>query len=267
MISALIIAKDEESNIGSCLDSLQGFADETIVVVDSSSTDETEQISRSKGARVLITDWQGFAATKSWGLRHTSGEFIIWIDADERMTPELAEEIKNTIQSDRCFSALAFPRKAYFLGRWIQHCGWYPGYVTRLFKKEKAKFDDKQVHEMLVVDGKVVRLKEALLHYTDPDLTHYFVKFNKYTQLAAEQMYQSGCRFKTSGAFLKPLLVFVKMYFVKLGFLDGREGFILCTLSAYYTFVKNIKLWEIQQHPANTPSANEKVNGNKQQPQ
>ena len=120
---------------------------------------------------------------------------------------------------------------------------------------------------MLVVDGKVVRLKEALLHYTDPDLTHYFVKFNKYTQLAAEQMYQSGCRFKTSGAFLKPLLVFVKMYFVKLGFLDGREGFILCTLSAYYTFVKNIKLWEIQQHPANTPSANEKVNGNKQQPQ
>ena len=264
MISALIIAKNEENNIGSCLDSLQGFADETIVVVDSSSTDETERISRSEGARVFVKEWQGFGATKNWGLQHASGDLILWIDADERMTPELAKEITATIQSNRDYSALAFPRKAYFLGRWIKHCGWYPGYVTRLFKKGKAKFDDKQVHEMLVVDGKVVKLKEALLHYTDPDLAHYFVKFNEYTRLAAEQMHLSGSRFKAIDIILKPLIVFVKMYLIKLGFLDGMEGFILSVLSAHYAFVKNIRLWEIQQHPANTPSANEKVNGNKQ---
>lgn len=264
MISALIIAKDEKNNIGPCLDSLQGFAGETIVVVDSSSTDETEQISRNRGARVLVKKWQGFGATKNWGLQQALGDHVLWIDADERMTPELAKEITRTIQSNPDYSALAFPRKAYFLGRWIKHCGWYPGYVTRLFKKEKAKFDDKQVHEMLVVDGKVIKLKEALLHYTDPDLAHYFVKFNKYTRLAAEQMYKSGCRFKPSGVILKPLIVFVKMYFIKMGFLDGMEGFSLSVLSAHYTFVKNIRLWELQRHSENTSSASETDNGNKQ---
>ncbi|MDO9390878.1 MAG: glycosyltransferase family 2 protein [bacterium] len=264
MISALIIAKDEKNNIGPCLDSLQGFAGETIVVVDSSSTDETEQISRNKGARVLVKEWQGFGATKNWGLQQASGDHILWIDADERMTPELAKEITSTIQSNPDYSALAFPRKAYFLGRWIKHCGWYPGYVTRLFKKEKAKFDDKQVHETLVVDGKVVKLKEALLHYTDPDLAHYFMKFNKYTRLAAEQMHKSGCRFKPSGVILKPLIVFAKMYFIKLGFLDGMEGFSLSVLSAHYAFVKNIRLWELQRNSENTSSANETGNGNKQ---
>ncbi|MBI5805991.1 glycosyltransferase family 2 protein [candidate division TA06 bacterium] len=264
MISALIIAKDEKNNIGPCLDSLQGFAGEIIVVVDSSSTDETEQISRNKGARVLVKEWQGFGATKNWGLQQASGDLILWIDADERMTPELAKEITTTIQSNRNFSALAFPRKAYFLGRWIKHCGWYPGYVTRLFKKEKARFNDKQVHEMLVVDGKVIKLKEALLHYTDPDLAHYLLKFNKYTRLAAEQMNKSGSRFKLSGVILKPLIVFVKMYIIKLGFLDGMEGFILSVLSAHYSFVKNIRLWEIKRHQGNMPRANETIDGNKQ---
>jgi len=250
MISALIIAKNEKNNIGPCLDSLQGFADEAVVVVDSSSTDETEQIARSKGARVFVKDWPGFGAAKAWGLEQTAGDFVLWIDADERMTPELADEIREMVKGHSVISAVAFPRKAFFLGRWIKHCGWYPGYVTRFFKKEKAKFDERQVHEKLVIDGPVVKAREALLHYTDPDLAHYFVKFNRYTQLAAEQMLLSGCRFRASDVIWKPPFIFIKMYLVKLGFLDGMEGFILCILSSYYAFVKSIKLWELQRQKA-----------------
>jgi len=245
MISALIIAKNEEGNIGECLQSLQGFADEAVVIVDSSSNDGTKRVAEEKGARVFVKDWEGYSLTKTWGLARTNGDHILWIDADERMTPELALEIKSTIQSGPEFSALAFPRKAFFLGRWISHCGWYPGYVTRFFIKGRARFDDKQVHEGLIVEGVVKKLKEPLLHYTDPDLTHYMAKFNHYTQLAAEQMHAAGRRFRISDAFIKPFAFFTKMYIIKLGFLDGWEGFILCVLSAYYVLVKYLKLWEL----------------------
>ena len=245
MISALIIAKNEESNIGPCLDSLRGFVDELLVVIDSTSTDGTERIARDRGARVFVKEWRGYSATKSWGLEQTSGEWILWIDADERMTPELARAIEMELHNGLGYAAIVFPRKAFFLGRWIKHCGWYPGYVTRFFKKGKAKFDDKQVHEGLTIEGTVIKMKEPLLHYTDPDLNHYLVKFNKYTQLAAEQLYASGRRFRISDVILKPTAFFIKMYIIKAGFLDGWEGFILCVLSSYYALVKYLKLWEL----------------------
>lgn len=244
MISTLIIAKNEENNIGPCLDSLQGFADEVIVVLDSASTDGTERIARDKGARVFIKEWLGYSASKSWGLEQTSGDWILWIDADERMTPELALSIKLKLHSGPSYVAMAFPRKAFFLDRWIKHCGWYPGYVARFFKKGKAVFDDKQVHEGLVIEGKVISLKEPLLHYTDPEINHYFKKFNRYTQLAAEQLHRSGRRFRVFDIAFRPGAYFIKMYIFKAGFLDGWEGFILCILSAYYVLVKYLKLWE-----------------------
>jgi glycosyltransferase involved in cell wall biosynthesis len=248
MISALIIAKDEERNIGPCIDSLKSLADETVVIMDSTSTDRSREIALEKGAKVFVKEWLGYGATKNWGLQHTSGDCILWIDADERMTPELASEIKNTMSSGIQFAALAFPRKAFFLGKWIKHCGWYPGYVRRLFKRGEARFDDKLVHEKLIVSGRTIRLKNALIHFTDPDINRYFTKFNEYTRLAAEQMHLNGRRFKVAEAILKPIFLFVKMYILKLGFLDGIEGFILCVFSSHYVFVKNVKLWEMQRH-------------------
>lgn len=245
-ISALIIAKNEERNIGHAIKSLSGLADEVIVVVDSTSTDQTGEIARNLGARTFIREWQGYGASKAWGVEQAAGDLILWIDADERVTPQLAEEIKAFPFLQSKAAAWAFPRKAYFLGRWIKHCGWYPGYVTRLFRKNQACFNDRAVHEGLVVEGEIICLREPLLHYTDPDLEHYLKKFNQYTGLAAVQLERSGKRFHMRNLILGPPAAFVKMYLLKLGFLDGIEGFILSVFSAYYVLVKNMKLWEME---------------------
>ena len=246
VISALIIAKNEEANIGPAIQSLKGLADEVIVVVDSSSADRTGEIARNLGARTFVREWQGYSASKAWAVEQAAGEWILWIDADERVTPQLADEIRAFPFPISKAAACAFPRKAYFLGRWIKHCGWYPGYVTRLFRKDRASFNDKAVHEGLVVDGETARLKHPLLHHTDPDLEHYLTKFNHYTGLAAVQQAGAGKRFKIGDMIIGPAAAFVKMYLLKLGFLDGVEGFILSVFSAHYVLVKNLKLWELE---------------------
>ncbi len=244
MISALIIARDEESNIGPCLDSLRGLADEAVVVVDSASSDRTEAIARERGARVWVREWQGFSATKQWGLRQAKGDWVLWLDADERMTPELSSAIQEEIGKEVNFSALAFPRQAFFLGRWIRHCGWYPGYVTRFFRPDRARFDDKLVHEGLLIEGPVRRVAQPILHYTDPDLERYLSKFNRYTELAARQMHEAGRQFQLTDLLFRPPAFFLKMYIIKAGFLDGYQGFVLSALSACYVAVKYLKLWE-----------------------
>lgn len=242
-ITALIIAKDEAANIGPCLESLGPLAAEPVVVVDDSTRDDTAAIARSHGARVFVRPWQGFSAAKAFGLEHASGDWVLWIDADERMTPRLADEIGRTTGAEDV-AAFALPRRAFFLGRWIRHCGWYPGYVPRLFRRGRARFDGKDVHEGLVVDGPVRRLQGDLLHYTDRDLAHYLDKFNTYTRLGAEQLQRNGCKFRLYQVMVKPAVFFLKMYVLKLGFLDGPEGLLLCLLSAHYVFVKYLKLWE-----------------------
>jgi len=243
-ISALIIAKNEEANIGPAIKSLKGLADEIIVVVDSQSTDKTDEVARNLGARTFVREWQGYGASKAWAVKQAKGEWILWIDADERVTPQLTKEVISC--QPFIAAAYSFPRKAYFLGRWIKHCGWYPGYVTRFFHKDRGSFNDKQVHEGLVVSGEIIRLNNPLLHYTDPNLEHYLTKFNHYTTLAAGQQRRSGKQFKTIDIILGPLAAFVKMYLLKLGFLDGLEGFILSVFSAHYVLVKNLKLWELE---------------------
>jgi glycosyltransferase involved in cell wall biosynthesis len=244
MITALIIAKNEAGNICPCLDSLRGIAAQAVVVVDSSSTDATAEIARLRGALVFIRPWPGYSAAKIFGLQQVTSEWVLWIDADERVTPQLAAEINRTVTTAQA-AAFAMPRRAFFMDRWIKHCGWYPGYVTRLFRRERARFDGKDVHEGLVVDGPVHKLRCDLLHFTDPDLEHYLDKFNHYTGLAAEEMHRNGRRFHIHQVAIKPVAFFLKMYLLKLGLLDGIEGLILCLLSAYYVFVKYLKLWEL----------------------
>ncbi len=246
-ISAIIIAKNEEYNIGRCLESLKDCIEDIVVLVDDQTNDKTIEIIRTFPAvRFYVINWKGYAKTKQYAVSLTKNEWILWIDADEALTDKLKTEINNFKTSVPKHSAYSMPRKAYFLGKWIKHCGWYPGRVTRLFKKKKAQFSDKQVHEHLVVDGSIGEFSADLNHFTDPDIKHYFKKFNEYTSLAAEDLLNGERKFKIFDLIFRPAIIFIKMYFIKLGFLDGIEGFILSIFSSLYVFTKYCKFWELK---------------------
>jgi len=175
-----------------------------------------------------------------------SNDWILWIDADEVVTKELSKELTGFKTPSPVFTAYSIPRKAFFLGKWIKHSGWYPGRVTRLFNKHEVKFSENDVHEHLLVKGETGKLNSDLEHYTDPNIYHYFQKFNRYTTLAAEELVKQGKSFSLSDILLRPIVIFVKMYFLKLGFLDGIQGFILAVFSSAYVFTKYCKFWELK---------------------
>ena len=246
-ISSIIIAKDEEANIARCIESQLNCIDEIIVLVDIRTVDKTFEIAKSYPlVKAQAVNWMGYSGTKKYGVSLASNDWIFWIDADEALTNELSQELllfKKTVPD---FSAYSVPRKAYFLGKWIKHSGWYPGRVTRLFDKNKVSFSDNDVHEYLVVNGTTGVLKSDIEHYTDPTIHHYFEKFNRYTTLAAEEMAKQGKVFKLSDIIFRPIFIFKKMYFFRLGFLDGIQGFILAIFSAAYVFTKYCKFWELK---------------------
>lgn len=235
---------NEEHNIVDCLESVK-WADE-IIVVDSGSTDKTIDLARQFTDKVLTVEWKGYGATKNVALDQATGDWILWLDADERVPPELAEEIQSVLREDTMCAGFDVARRAYFLGKWIKHCGWYPGRVTRLFRKDKSRFTETNVHEQIVVVGKIGNLLHDLLHFTDPDLQHYFHKFNKYTSLAAKDMQAAGKKFSLYDILVRPPFLFFKMYIMRRGFLDGIQGFMLSVVSAAYVFTKYAKLWELQ---------------------
>jgi glycosyltransferase involved in cell wall biosynthesis len=246
-LSSLIIAKNEELNIRRCIDSQLDCIDEIIVLVDESSADNTYDIVRSYPAvKARKVKWQGYSATKKFGVTLTSNDWIFWIDADESITPELCEEIKAFKKSVPVFTAYSVPRRAYFLGKWIKHSGWYPGRVTRLFNKIEVNFNSSSVHEQLETKGAAGRLVHDLEHYTDPSIHHYFEKFNNYTSLAASELSTKRKSFSILDLLIRPAGIFLKMYIIKAGFLDGIHGFILAVFSASYVFTKYCKLWELE---------------------
>lgn len=239
-LSAVIITKNEEANIKRCLESVK-FADE-IIVIDSNSTDKTKEIAESFGAKVFALPWQGFGAAKREGVNMASGEWILSIDADEEVPDELSKEIQSRIGSPNGISGFYVKRKTMFLGRWILHCGWYPGYVLRLFKKKDGNFDNAIVHEKVETKGPLGYLKCDLLHYSSPDLEDYLAKFNLYTTLGAEEAFTAGKKAGLLDIIIKPPVSFLKHYIVKQGFRDGLEGFILSVLSSIAVLVKYAKL-------------------------
>jgi len=241
-VSVIVITRNEERNIRDCLSSAR-WADE-VIVVDSGSSDGTVAAAREFSDKVFERPWEGFGASKNFALSQARNDWVFWLDADERVTPELAEEIELSLSGQTDMVGFSVPRKAFFLGTWIRHCGWYPGRVVRLFRRDKAVFSNDRVHERLIVDGPVAELKSDLLHYTDPSLEHYFTKFNRYTSLAAEDLAGKGRRTGIGRMLLNPVWTFFRMYFLRLGFLDGMPGLILCMLSAGYVFTKYAKLWE-----------------------
>jgi len=243
-ISAVIITQNEESNIKRCLDSI-AWVDE-IIVVDSQSTDNTPKIAAGFGAKVYDIEWCGFGPAKGFAVERATCDWILSIDADEELTEELAAEIKGVAESSDSLHGYEIPRMTNFLGKWIKHSRWYPDYVLRLFRRESGRFTDSLIHEKVIVEGDVGRLKNQLLHYSYPDIDTYFVKFEKYTSLKARELYKDGKRFNIGGFVVKPLAAFCRHYITGLGFMDGFEGFLIALFSAFGVVTRCVKLRSLE---------------------
>lgn len=242
-LSAIVITYNEESNIEHCLRSIS-WADE-IVMVDAMSQDRTLEIARKFSPRVFEKQWEGYYQAWSYALSVASGEWVLAIAADERVTEDLKSEIQETLKNP-LFDGYLIPRKSFFLGKWIKHCGWYPDRTLRLFRREKGYVTNKLVHEGFRVNGKTGLMRAPILHYTCPDLRSYLTKVNHYSSLKALELYQKGRRATAQHLIFPPIARFLKMYFLKLGFLDGIEGFLLSVLSGFSVFIRYTKLLEMQ---------------------
>ena len=243
-ISAIVITYNEEKNIQRCLESLS-WADE-IVVVDSFSQDRTKDIASSFTDKIFDLEWQGFGKQKEIARTKASYDWVLSVDADEVVSEKLKEEIKSVINKNDSSDGYYIPRLSNFLGRWIKHSGWYPDYVLRLFRKHQARFDESLVHEKLILEGKAGFLKNEILHYTDPDISHYLSKMYKYTTLSAQKLLAEGKSATLFDLLLRPVAIFFKMYLFKSGFLDGWQGFLLACFSSFHVFVKYAKLWHLR---------------------
>ncbi len=254
-LSVIIITCNEEANICRCLKSVE-WADE-IIVADSRSTDKTAELVRKHGGKLFEIDWPGFGPAKQAALERATGDWVLSIDADEELSPELAGEIKTITQDSSGSYGYYMPRKANFLGRWIYHCGWYPDPVLRLFRRDKGRFDRAVVHEQVLVEGPIGRLSGELLHYSYPDLETYFAKFNRYTTIGAEELARKGVRSSFAAIVFRPAVSFIKHYISKRGFLDGIEGLLISVFSSMAVMVKYAKLRQINR--ASESAANRKL--------
>ena len=245
-ISVTIITLNEEENIRACLESVK-WADE-ILVSDSGSSDRTVEICRAFGAKVFIDEWFGFGRQKNLTAGRTRNNWILNIDADERVTFELREEIEEALKRNDC-AGYKTPRKNFFGGRWIRHCGWYPDYNLRLYRKNAGGFNERAVHEAVQVDGNVGYLKNPLEHYTYRDISDYLKRMDRYSTLAAEEMFKNDRTIGSADLLLRPVFTFLKMFVLQKGFMDGYAGLILSCLYSSYTFSKYAKLWEMLKRP------------------
>jgi glycosyltransferase involved in cell wall biosynthesis len=241
-ISAVIITRNEESNIRDCLASVSWARE--IVVVDAESTDRTREIALEFTTLVHEKKWEGYAEAKAFAISRANSEWVLSLDADERVSEQLRNEIQALSEGGE-YQGYLVPIRPLFLGRWIRHCGWYPGYKLRLFKKARAGMTPRRLHEGIRVEGATRKLESPLLHLAYPTVHSYFRKFTAYTDLAAQELHDEGRRARLPDLVLRPLFSFVKMYLFKRGFLDGLEGFILCVFSSFYVFVKYVKLREM----------------------
>jgi glycosyltransferase involved in cell wall biosynthesis len=239
-LSAIVITHNEAANIGECLDAL-AFCDERIVV-DSGSSDGTVDIARGKSARVESHDWQGFGPQKNYALSLATGDWVLSIDADERVTPELATAIKAAL-ADTGADGFEFPRRSSFCGREMKHSGWYPDYVLRLFRRGKAKFDDALVHERVICGGPVKRLDRPLVHYPVQKLEAALSRMDRYSTASAAALVASGRRVSFVAGIGHGLYSFLRSYVLRLGFLDGAEGFLLAVANAEGSYYRYMKAW------------------------
>lgn len=242
-ISVFIITKNESKNIRDCLNSVK-WADE-IIVVDSESKDNTVEIAKKFTDKVFIHKWEGYAAQKSYTLSLARNEWVLSIDADERITPELSREILTMNLDNLNVSGYKIHRENYFLGKKIKHCGWGNDYQLRLFRKSKTRLTDRLVHEGFVVDGNISTLKNSMTHYSYENLKEGFAKINEYTSLEANEKYK---RKNVSGfsTLIYPIIGFIQHYFFRKGFLDGTRGLLISLMHAMTKLQVQMKMWELQ---------------------
>ena len=241
-ISAILITKNESHNIKDCLASIQALVSE-IIIVDSQSTDDTLKIANEFGAKVFVTDdWPGFGPQKNRALDYASCDWVLSIDADERLTPELISEIQAVLTNPGQTSCFTLPRLSQFCGKFIRHCGWYPDYVDRLFLRGTARFSDHLVHERLLPTGTCKKLSNHLLHYSYRSFEQVLQKVNSYSTLGAEQAFLKGKSTSLFSAIFHGTWAFFRTYVLKLGFLDGWHGYALSIANAQSSYYKYIKL-------------------------
>ena len=242
-LSVVIITYNEERNIARCLDSVKEIADE-IVIIDSYSTDNTTAIARGYNATVAEHPFAGYAQQKNLASTLTANNWILSLDADEALTPELLQSIKAVKQSPT-HNVYQMPRLTNYCGQWIRHCGWYPDRQTRLYDKTKGKWEEKKVHEFWQATNRTDTkglLKGDLMHYSFISLSQHLKKIERYTELAAEAAVADGKNASLLKIITSPGWHFFTEYFIKLGFLDGFNGFLICKLSAYTAFIKYSKI-------------------------
>ncbi|MGA9568415.1 MAG: glycosyltransferase family 2 protein [Candidatus Korobacteraceae bacterium] len=243
-LSVVIITFNEEANLARTLASV-AWADE-IIIVDSGSTDRTREVAESFHAQLCVESWKGFSAQKNSALAKAYGDWILSLDADEEVEPALADEIRTVLNANPSVAGFWIPRKNFFLGRWIRHGGYYPDRKLRLFRRGTAAFEDRLVHEDVRLDGASASLKNNLLHHAYPTLEDYLEHMNRYSSLGAEMAVANHPRgFSFVDIAIRPKLTFFYNYFLRLGFLDGREGLLLHLYHAGYVSWKYAKAWEL----------------------
>ncbi len=243
-ISACVTAGNEEDKIAACLASLE-WCDE-IVVVDSFSRDKTFEISKQYTPHVYQHAWEGYIAQKNYIRSLARFPWILFVDADEVVSQELRAEIEAEFSRDPGETVgYRFPRMVFYLGKWIRHGAWYPDIKLRLFRKDRGHSEGQEPHDRVVVDGPVKTLTAPLYHFTYDDLADHILTLNRFSSISAKEKFARGDKFRWSDLFFRPPFRFLKSYVMKLGFLDGRQGFIIALMSAFGVFVKYAKLMEL----------------------
>jgi glycosyltransferase involved in cell wall biosynthesis len=254
-VACVVITKNEEANIQDCLMSAQ-WANE-LIVVDAESRDKTVELARACGAKVSVRPWPGFGLQKNFGMAQASSDWILILDADERVTEELRGEVKTCLAGWGPGAPVAYrvPRRNFFYGAWVRGGGVYPDYQVRLFRRGIAQYNDVAVHENLIVDGEIGTLAGHLDHYTERRIQDHFKKFGLYTTLAAQEKSKTVRTVGWTDLVFRPLVVWVKTYVLKQGYRDGVRGLIICVFASMYTFVKYAKLWDATRQAASHPDA------------
>ena len=243
-VSVTVITLNEAEHIGAAIDSA-AWADE-IVVIDSGSTDGTADIARAKGVMVLTREWSGYVDQKNYAAERVSHDWIFSLDADERIPPELAAEVRALLSSEPSKRGYRVPRVTFHLGRWIRTTDFYPDFQTRLYDRRAATWRGKYVHESVAVNGPAGRLRHDLEHYSFRDLRDQLDRVNHYTTLAARQMREAGRRAGPLDLLVHPPAAFLRNYLLRRGILDGTVGLTISLVNAYSVFLKFAKLWELQ---------------------
>jgi (heptosyl)LPS beta-1,4-glucosyltransferase len=243
-VTVTIITKNEAEALADALASVS-WADE-IIVVDAESTDDTVAIARRFTDRVSVRAWNGYIDQKNHAASLASHDWIFSLDADERVTPALADEIRATMKTEPVVGGFRIPRVSFYFGKWIRTTDMYPDYQLRLYDRRRARWAGMFVHESVSVEGPVEYLKSEIQHHPYKDLSEHLIRMDRYTTLAARQIDARGVRATPRRLFIHPQVAFLRNYVLKRGFRDGTAGLVISLVNSYYVFLKFAKLWELQ---------------------